>query len=104
MPGCRPSDGVQSLHRALDLMEVVAGNGGSMSISEIAMATGLPLTTIHRLLRTLVERRYMAQLPDRRYDLGQSLVPVGAAAFRVCRGSMRPQSSLIRRPLVPAGM
>lgn len=104
MPDCRTSDGVQSLHRALDLMEVVARNGGSMSISEISATTGLPLTTIHRLLRTLVERGYMSQSSDRRYTLGTGLVPLGAAAHRLLRATTRPRSPLIQRPLVPAGM
>ncbi|CUR58421.1 Transcriptional regulator (fragment) [metagenome] len=104
MSESRQSAGVQSVHRALDLVEVVARNGGSMSISEIASAIDLPLTTIHRLVRTLVERGYMAQLSDRRYSLGRGLVPLGAAAHHIHRAAARPCSPLIRRPLVPAGM
>ncbi len=76
----RPDGGVQSLHRALDLVEVVAAHGGQLTIGGIATATGLPLPTVHRLLRTLVDRGYMRQLPDRRYALGFRLVPLGAAA------------------------
>ena len=72
--------GVQSLHRALDLLEVVAAQGGHLTIGEIATATGLPLPTTHRLLRTLVDRGYMRQMPNRRYALGFRLVPLGAAA------------------------
>lgn len=73
--------GVQSLHRALDLIEVVAGQGGHLTIGEIATVTGLPLPTTHRLLRTLVDRGYMRQMPNRRYALGFRLVPLGAAAI-----------------------
>lgn len=72
--------GVQSLHRALDLIEVVAAQGGHLTIGEIATATGLPLPTTHRLLRTLVDRGYMRQMPNRRYALGFRLVPLGATA------------------------
>ena len=72
--------GVQSLHRALDLVEVVAARGGHLTIGEIATATGLPLPTTHRLLRTLVDRGYMRQMPNRRYALGFRLVPLGATA------------------------
>ncbi len=72
--------GVQSVQRALDLLEVVVARGGSATIGEIATAADIPLATAHRLLRTLVERGYMRQSPDRRYALGFRLVPLGAAA------------------------
>ncbi len=81
--GAGTSGGVQSLHRALQLVEVVAQHGGQLAIREIAEATGLPQPTVHRLLRTLVERGYMRQLPDRRYALGFRLVPLGVAASRL---------------------
>ncbi|SDT11221.1 transcriptional regulator, IclR family [Nocardioides scoriae] len=74
------SGGVQSVHRSLDLLETVAARGGTLTIGEIAAATGVPLPTTHRLLRTLVDRGYMRQLPDRRYALGFRVVPLGAAA------------------------
>jgi IclR family acetate operon transcriptional repressor len=72
--------GVQSVHRALDVLEALAGHGGRLPVAEIAAVTGLPMATAHRLLRTLVERGYLRQLPDRSYALGFRLVPLGAAA------------------------
>lgn len=78
-PGQGPG-GVQSVHRALDLLEVVAARGGTLTIGEIAALTGIPLPTAHRILRTLVDRGYMRQAPDRRYALGFRLVPLGASA------------------------
>jgi IclR family acetate operon transcriptional repressor len=72
--------GVQSLHRALDLVEAVAARGGHLTLGEIAAVTDVPLPTVHRLLRTLVDRGYMRQLPNRRYALGFRLVPLGATA------------------------
>jgi IclR family acetate operon transcriptional repressor len=72
--------GVQSVTRALDLLEVVAAAGGQLSISEIGATAGLPLPTIHRLIRTLVDRGYMRQLPNRRYALGSRLIPLGEVA------------------------
>ena len=74
------SGGVQSVQRAFDLLEIVVAGGGEMAIGEISTASGLPLPTIHRLLRTMVERGYMRQLPSRRYALGFRLVPLGVAA------------------------
>lgn len=71
---------VQSVQRVFTLLETVAAHGGEMAIGEIAAVSGLPLPTIHRLLRTLVEGGYMQQLPNRRYALGFRLVPLGIAA------------------------
>ncbi|MCD9196945.1 IclR family transcriptional regulator [Aeromicrobium wangtongii] len=76
----RSTGGVQSVQRALDLVEIVAAGGGQMAIGEIAAGSDIPLPTIHRLLKTLIERGYMRQLPNRRYALGYRLVPLGIAA------------------------
>ena len=46
--------GVQSLERAFDLLERMADAGGEVGLSELSASSGLPLPTIHRLMRTLV--------------------------------------------------
>jgi IclR family acetate operon transcriptional repressor len=78
-PSERP-EGVQSVHRALDVLEAVATHGGTLGVADIADAAAIPLPTAHRLVRTLVERGYMRQASDRRYALGPRLVPLGASA------------------------
>ena len=72
--------GVQSVGRVLDLLEIVGDAGGEIGLSELAGRSGLPLPSIHRLVRTLVQRGYMRQLPNRRYALGARLVPLGQVA------------------------
>lgn len=79
----RATSGVQAVHRALDLLEVFAERGGRLAVADVAQAADLPVPTAHRLLRTLVERGYLRQLPDRRYALGFRLVPLGTAANAV---------------------
>lgn len=79
-PVSAPAGGVQSLHRALDVLEGVAAKGGSQTVAEIAAGANLPVPTAHRLVRTLVERGYMRQLPNRSYALGFRLVPLASAA------------------------
>jgi IclR family transcriptional regulator, acetate operon repressor len=75
------SGGVQSVERALDVLEVLAGAGKEMGISELGQATSLPYATIHRLTSTLVARGYMRQDPrTRKYVLGARLVDLGTAA------------------------
>lgn len=72
--------GVQSLGRALDLLEILAAAGGHLAIGEIAAESDIPMPTIHRLLKTLVDRGYVRRLANRRYALGFRLVPLGQSA------------------------
>lgn len=80
--GSGPPDkaGVQSVNRALDVLEVIAAAQKSMTVGDVASAVALPVPTAHRLLRTLLDRGYARQLPDRTYALGFRLVALGAAA------------------------
>jgi IclR family acetate operon transcriptional repressor len=71
---------VQSVERALDVLEALAERGGEAGLSEIAARTGLPYGTIHRLLQTLLTRGYVRQESDRRYALGAGLVRLGGVA------------------------
>lgn len=73
--------GVQSVGRALDILELIDQAGGEMALVEVSAASGLPMPTIHRLVRTLVDRNYLRQLPDRRYALGARLIPLGSSAL-----------------------
>jgi IclR family transcriptional regulator, acetate operon repressor len=74
--------GVQSLQRAFDLLERLADAGGEASLSELAASSGLPLPTIHRLIRTLVTLGYVRQNSNRRYTLGSRLIRLGETASR----------------------
>src|ERR687890_360333 len=82
--------GVQSVGRVLDLLEIVGDAGGEIGLSELAGRSGLPLPSIHRLVRTLVQRGYMRQLPNRRYALGARLVPLGQVAGAMLGAWGRP--------------
>lgn len=74
------SGGVQSLQRAFDLLELLADAGGEASISALATSSGLPMPTIHRLIRTLVDLGYVRQNTNRRYALGARLIRLGEHA------------------------
>lgn len=86
----RSAGTVQSVGRALDILEILADAGGEMAISDIAAATALPLPTIHRLLQTLVSRGYAHQTPRRRYALGSRLIPLGELAGGAVGEGARP--------------
>ncbi len=74
---------MQSVHRALLLLELLAQAGGRLPVSDLAQRSGLSLGTAHRLLATLAERGYVRQGPDRRYALGTALLPLGDAATQM---------------------
>ncbi|MGV9796576.1 IclR family transcriptional regulator [Mycobacterium sp. NPDC003449] len=84
------SGGVQSVERAFDLLEVMAAAGGSIGLSQLSEASGLPVPTIHRLVRTLVNRGYVRQLPSRQYSLGPKLIRLGDSATRLLGAWSRP--------------
>jgi IclR family acetate operon transcriptional repressor len=85
--------GVQSLERAFLLLELMAEDGGEVALSRLAVDSGLPLSTIHRLVRTLVTRGYVRQLPSRRYVLGPRLIHLGESSSRTLGTWARPHLS-----------
>lgn len=78
--------GVQSLDRAIDLLELIAGTGTPQPLSALATASGLPTPTTHRLLRALVRRGYARQDGSRRYTLGARLIHLGDVAGKLLAG------------------
>jgi IclR family transcriptional regulator, acetate operon repressor len=82
--------GVQSLERAFDLLERMADAGGEVGLSELSATSGLPLPTIHRLMRTLVACGYVRQQSNRRYALGPRLIRLGESASRLLGTWARP--------------
>ncbi|MFC5994940.1 IclR family transcriptional regulator [Pseudonocardia hispaniensis] len=81
--GSQSNGGVQSVGRAFDLLEAMADAGGVAGLSDLAASSGLPLPTIHRLVRTLVDRGYLRQQPSRRYALAPRLIRLGDSASRL---------------------
>lgn len=72
--------GVQSVERALDLLERLGRSGGELGLSQLAADSGLPPPTIHRLLKSLVAYGFVRQSPSRKYALGPKLIPLGEMA------------------------
>jgi IclR family acetate operon transcriptional repressor len=70
----RARSGVQSLDRAFAILEAMADAGGAIGLSQLAAQADLPLATIHRLVRTLVDLGYVRQEPSRQYSLGPRLM------------------------------
>jgi IclR family KDG regulon transcriptional repressor len=69
--GRRPAGGVQSVVRALRLIDTLGASRGEVGIAELSGQVGLHVSTVHRLLATLVQLGYCRQNPETgRYALG----------------------------------
>jgi IclR family acetate operon transcriptional repressor len=64
---------IQSVQRALRLLEVVAEHDGRGHAKEIARAAGLPLATTYHLLRTCAHEGWLQRLDDGSYVLGHRI-------------------------------
>src|SRR5690349_14564832 len=93
-PGAKPrtsrarngSDGhsIQSVDRALFLLETIAEAGGEATLTELANRTGLNISTCHHLLATLIRRGFATKVTGRRlYALGARIFYLGHACLQV---------------------
>jgi IclR family acetate operon transcriptional repressor len=72
---------VQSIDRALDILEALASRRSPTGISELAHHVDLHVSTVHRLLTTLVDRGYVRQDPETsRYHLAARVFSLASAA------------------------
>src|SRR5204862_8189272 len=67
VPTKRARRSVQSVDRALDLLEALVAAEGEAAITALATRTGLHVSTVHRLLATLPRRRYVRPNPATRH-------------------------------------
>ena len=73
-----PRDGgVQSVDRALLIIETLAEDDEGYRLSDLAVRTGLSTSTVHRLLTTLEKRRFV------HFDRDESMWHIGAQSFAV---------------------
>lgn len=72
---------VKSVKRSLDLLQILGSENKKFSIAELSSISGLPPSTIHRLLLTLKEHKFVNQDElSSLYYLGPSLVTLGIKA------------------------
>lgn len=69
--------GVQSVDRALSIIETLAEDDEGYRLSDLAIRTGLSASTVHRLLATLESRRFV------QFDRAESKWHVGVRSFTV---------------------
>ncbi len=75
---------IQSVDRALFLLETIAEAGGEATLTDLATRTGLNISTCHHLLATLIQRGFAAKVSGRRlYALGSRIIALSHACLQV---------------------
>jgi IclR family acetate operon transcriptional repressor len=75
---------IQSVDRALTLLETIAELGGETTLSRLASRTGLNISTCHHLLATLVARGFVTKgLGRRGYALGARILYLSHVCLQV---------------------
>ena len=69
---------VQSIDRALSIIEALAGEKEGLGVTEISTRVGLHKSTVHRLLSALGERGYVEQRSGGAYRLGMKIVELSS--------------------------
>src|SRR5437762_5621773 len=101
VPTKRARRSVQSVDRALDLLEALVAAEGEVAITALATRTGLHVSTVHRLLATLLRRGYVRQNPETsRYYAGAKLATLSEGRSRF--GELRLRARPLLRSLTEA--
>lgn len=94
---------VQSLRRALSIMKMIASSSDGATLTEIARATNLAPSTVHRLLTTLQQDRFAQFRSDGgRWRIGVDAFTVGSA-FMGVRDIAKGARPLLRRLMEESG-
>ena len=79
----RRTKGVQSVERALSILDAFIGNGGSHSLTELARSTKLVKPTVLRSLVSLENFGYVIRTVEGRYELAGKTQELAAAYAKV---------------------
>jgi IclR family transcriptional regulator, acetate operon repressor len=97
------ADSVQSLTRAIAILRVIAGASEGATLTQVARATGLASSTVHRLLATLQQERFVLFRKDgARWLVGRDAFSVGGA-FLAARDFSKVARPFLRRLVEKSG-
>lgn len=71
------SNGVQCLHKALELLCSFTPDHAEWGVTEMAAYLGVPKSAVHRILTTCEQYRFVERTKDRRYRLGAKVLELG---------------------------
>lgn len=83
---------IQSVRRALQLLDAIASSGGEATLTDLAQQAQLKVSTCHHLLSTLVEAGYAAKRRgSRTYVLGSRILVLSTVCLREVNLPQRAQ-------------
>jgi IclR family KDG regulon transcriptional repressor len=97
----KSADSVQSVGRALNLLDVFLTHRSEVGLKELAASCGMNKATAHRLLKTLESRGYVKKsLEYQKYSLGVRVFELGALyqnQLNIRRSAMPEMTSLVEQ-------
>lgn len=73
---------IRAVDRAFDIIDAVAAANGHLGVDQLVAATGLPKTTVFRVLATLCARRFLERdEATQTYRLGMGALVIGSRAL-----------------------
>jgi DNA-binding IclR family transcriptional regulator len=79
--GQEPKSTVQSLVRAIDILDLVSRSKEGISVTEIAAQLQLHKSTAYRLLNTLEYKNYVKKDQNKKYKVGTKVIEIGHYAL-----------------------
>lgn len=73
---------IEALRKGLRILSLFNERHAVFRMTDMAAATGMPLTTVYRAVLTLTADDYLERLPDGAYRPGWRVLELGAAALR----------------------
>lgn len=96
--GQRDGESASVVFRVMRLLAAVAENAGTLSVAELAVTTGLPKPTVHRLCQQLEGGGYLLRdVTTRHYGVGHRLWTLG---LDVVHSGLQPERRAILQQLV----
>ncbi|NMO02606.1 IclR family transcriptional regulator [Gordonia sp. TBRC 11910] len=84
--------------RATLILDAIAEGREPLTLTELATRTGLPRSTVHRIVQALEQELFVVRVPERRgYTLGPGLLKFGMNAHLRLLGSNRNQMAVLAR-------
>lgn len=95
----RQRGGIQVVARVGDVLRALATAPDGLSLSELALAVGMPKSTVHRLVSALQAEEFVTPPHLGKIHLGRGIARLGAAARDGLRDQVRPFLVRLHRDL-----
>jgi IclR family transcriptional regulator, acetate operon repressor len=91
---------VADIGRATLVLDAIAEGRGPLTLTDLSTRTGLPRSSVHRVIQALERELYVVRLPDRHgYTLGPGLLKFGMNAHLKLLASNRSALAMLTREL-----